>query len=153
MLRKRKKIKEKGRRIELHIFSGLSWRRENSWPGWIRFFQQSAFFIGNKGLVSWNQKWSETYSSSKFFFLATEQGVMNYGFRIHFDEFLCVLTICLKHSNFSLHYANISVGTPSLWFLVALDTGSDLFWLPCDCTSCIQGLRTGSGSVCSFIWV
>ncbi|KAL4645574.1 hypothetical protein ACB092_02G243600 [Castanea dentata] len=32
-----------------------------------------------------------------------------------------------------LYYANVSVGTPSLSFLVALDTGSYLFWLPCDC--------------------
>ncbi|XP_071710210.1 aspartyl protease family protein 1-like isoform X2 [Rutidosis leptorrhynchoides] len=44
-----------------------------------------------------------------------------------------------------LHYANVSVGTPSLWFLVALDTGSDLFWIPCDCRSCVQGLITRTG--------
>ena len=64
-----------------------------------------------------------------------------------------ILTICLKLWNFSLHYANVSLGTPSLWFLVALDTGSDLFWLPCDCTSCIKGLNTTSGKVCYFVWV
>ncbi|KAI4327779.1 hypothetical protein L6164_020202 [Bauhinia variegata] len=46
-----------------------------------------------------------------------------------------------------LHYANVSVGTPALWFLVALDTGSDLFWLPCNCTSCVHGLNTTSGQV------
>ncbi|KAJ8764494.1 hypothetical protein K2173_006234 [Erythroxylum novogranatense] len=44
-----------------------------------------------------------------------------------------------------LHYANVSIGTPSLWFMVALDTGSDLFWVPCDCISCVQGLQTPSG--------
>ncbi|KAL2966328.1 hypothetical protein AAZX31_16G110000 [Glycine max] len=45
-----------------------------------------------------------------------------------------------------LHFANVSVGTPPLWFLVALDTGSDLFWLPCDCISCVHGgLRTRTG--------
>ncbi|KAJ9146926.1 hypothetical protein P3X46_029139 [Hevea brasiliensis] len=44
-----------------------------------------------------------------------------------------------------LHYAFVLVGTPSLSFLVALDTGSDLFWLPCDCTSCVRGLQTSSG--------
>lgn len=48
---------------------------------------------------------------------------------------------------FSLHYANVSVGTPSLWFLVALDTGSDLLWLPCDCSSCVLALRSSSGQV------
>lgn len=35
-----------------------------------------------------------------------------------------------------LYYADVSVGTPAVSFLVALDTGSDLFWLPCDCKSC-----------------
>ncbi|KAI3871401.1 hypothetical protein MKW98_024570 [Papaver atlanticum] len=44
-----------------------------------------------------------------------------------------------------LHYAFVSLGTPSLPFLVALDTGSDLFWVPCNCTSCVRNLRTISG--------
>uniref|UniRef100_A0A1J3EZ36 Aspartic proteinase-like protein 1 n=2 Tax=Noccaea caerulescens TaxID=107243 RepID=A0A1J3EZ36_NOCCA len=42
----------------------------------------------------------------------------------------------------ALHYANISVGTPPTWFFVSLDTGSNLFWLPCDCgTTCIRDLE------------
>ncbi|XP_020886201.1 aspartyl protease family protein 1-like isoform X2 [Arabidopsis lyrata subsp. lyrata] len=45
-----------------------------------------------------------------------------------------------------LHYANVTVGTPSDWFLVALDTGSDLFWLPCDCTNCVRELKAPGGS-------
>ncbi|KAK1432612.1 hypothetical protein QVD17_09510 [Tagetes erecta] len=49
-----------------------------------------------------------------------------------------------------LHYANVSVGTPSLWFLVALDTGSDLFWIPCDCRSCVKGLVTRTGRQLDF---
>ncbi|KAA8547544.1 hypothetical protein F0562_003973 [Nyssa sinensis] len=49
-----------------------------------------------------------------------------------------------------LHYANVSLGTPSLWFLVALDTGSDLFWLPCDCISCVKGFVTRSGRETDF---
>ncbi|KAL4645560.1 hypothetical protein ACB092_02G242900 [Castanea dentata] len=50
-----------------------------------------------------------------------------------------------------LYYANVSVGTPSLSFLVALDTGSNLFWLPCDClnnSTCVTSLQTSSGQVC-----
>ncbi|KAK9713200.1 hypothetical protein RND81_06G011100 [Saponaria officinalis] len=43
-----------------------------------------------------------------------------------------------------LQYANVSVGTPGMWFLVALDTGSDLFWLPCDCDSCVRGVQINS---------
>lgn len=48
----------------------------------------------------------------------------------------------------SLHYANVTVGTPAQWFLVALDTGSDLFWLPCNCnSSCIRSMETDQGEV------
>ncbi|EMS47670.1 Aspartic proteinase-like protein 1 [Triticum urartu] len=36
----------------------------------------------------------------------------------------------------SLHYALVTVGTPGHTFMVALDTGSDLFWLPCQCDGC-----------------
>ncbi|KAH1113313.1 hypothetical protein J1N35_006691 [Gossypium stocksii] len=49
-----------------------------------------------------------------------------------------------------LHYANVTVGTPALWFLVALDTGSDLFWLPCDCSSCVQGIESPGGQTIDF---
>ncbi|MBA0824341.1 hypothetical protein Goarm_021017, partial [Gossypium armourianum] len=35
-----------------------------------------------------------------------------------------------------LHYTTVQLGTPGMKFMVALDTGSDLFWVPCDCTKC-----------------
>ncbi|KAH1058701.1 hypothetical protein AAZX31_02G042800 [Glycine max] len=35
-----------------------------------------------------------------------------------------------------LHYTTVQIGTPGVKFMVALDTGSDLFWVPCDCTRC-----------------
>ncbi|KAJ8545713.1 hypothetical protein K7X08_018296 [Anisodus acutangulus] len=35
-----------------------------------------------------------------------------------------------------LHYTTVTLGTPGLKFLVALDTGSDLFWVPCECGRC-----------------
>ncbi|KAH6784590.1 Eukaryotic aspartyl protease family protein [Perilla frutescens var. hirtella] len=35
-----------------------------------------------------------------------------------------------------LHYTTVTVGTPGMKFLVALDTGSDLFWVPCHCAEC-----------------
>ncbi|EOA23813.1 hypothetical protein CARUB_v10017028mg [Capsella rubella] len=51
------------------------------------------------------------------------------------------LTVAVDFMGF-LHYANVSVGTPATWFLVALDTGSDLFWVPCNCgTTCIRDLQ------------
>ncbi|XVF59834.1 hypothetical protein PTKIN_Ptkin07bG0307300 [Pterospermum kingtungense] len=49
-----------------------------------------------------------------------------------------------------LHYANVSVGTPALSFLVALDTGSSLFWLPCDCLSCVLGFKLSNGQEIDF---
>ncbi|XP_022949714.1 aspartyl protease family protein 1-like isoform X2 [Cucurbita moschata] len=42
-----------------------------------------------------------------------------------------------------LLYANISIGTPALDFFVALDTGSNLFWLPCECRSCPTSTPSG----------
>lgn len=50
----------------------------------------------------------------------------------------------------SLHYATVTLGTPGMKFLVALDTGSDLFWVPCDCSKCasIEGKRYSSVSFC-----
>ncbi|KAH7683877.1 Aspartic peptidase A1 family protein [Dioscorea alata] len=35
-----------------------------------------------------------------------------------------------------LHYTWIDLGTPKVSFLVALDAGSDLLWVPCDCIQC-----------------
>ncbi|CAL5189366.1 unnamed protein product [Lathyrus oleraceus] len=35
-----------------------------------------------------------------------------------------------------LHYTWIDIGTPNVSFLVALDTGSDQLWVPCDCIEC-----------------
>ena len=47
----------------------------------------------------------------------------------------------------SLHYAVVALGTPNVTFLVALDTGSDLFWVPCDCVKCAP-LSSPSYGVC-----
>ncbi|KAJ8771613.1 hypothetical protein K2173_026790 [Erythroxylum novogranatense] len=35
-----------------------------------------------------------------------------------------------------LHYTWVDIGTPNVSFLVALDAGSNLFWVPCDCIQC-----------------
>ncbi|XVE86728.1 hypothetical protein DITRI_Ditri18aG0056900 [Diplodiscus trichospermus] len=35
-----------------------------------------------------------------------------------------------------LHYTWVDIGTPNVSFLVALDVGSDLLWVPCDCVQC-----------------
>nr|XP_023886243.1 uncharacterized protein LOC111998376 [Quercus suber] len=50
----------------------------------------------------------------------------------------------------SLHYANVSLGNPSL----CLDTGSDLFWIPCDCQKniCVRALQSSSGAITKIGW-
>ncbi|RZC93747.1 hypothetical protein C5167_029390 [Papaver somniferum] len=58
-------------------------------------------------------------------------------------------TLLLSSLGF-LHYAYVSLGIPSKSFLVALDTGSDLFWVPCDCTSCVRNLVTSYGTELNF---
>ncbi|CAN6275327.1 unnamed protein product [Urochloa humidicola] len=58
----------------------------------------------------------------------------------------------LKVSNLGfLHYALVTVGTPGQTFMVALDTGSDLFWLPCQCDGCTPPVTAASGSASFYI--
>ncbi|ONM18497.1 Aspartyl protease family protein 1 [Zea mays] len=58
----------------------------------------------------------------------------------------------LKVSNLGfLHYALVTVGTPGQTFMVALDTGSDLFWLPCQCDGCTPPATAASGSATFYI--
>ncbi|XP_062198662.1 aspartyl protease family protein 1-like [Phragmites australis] len=46
-----------------------------------------------------------------------------------------------------LHYAVVALGTPNVTFLVALDTGSDLFWVPCDCIKCAPLVSQNYGNL------
>ena len=48
----------------------------------------------------------------------------------------------------SLHYTTVELGTPGVKFMVALDTGSDLFWVPCDCSRCAPTHGASYASVC-----
>ncbi|KAG8377340.1 hypothetical protein BUALT_Bualt08G0023000 [Buddleja alternifolia] len=45
-------------------------------------------------------------------------------------------SIVIGAETLRLHYAWINIGTPNNSFLVGLDTGSDMFWVPCDCIEC-----------------
>ena len=51
------------------------------------------------------------------------------------DICLCVF-LCNSFFMARLHYTWIDIGTPNVSFLVALDAGSDLLWVPCDCIQC-----------------
>ena len=52
---------------------------------------------------------------------------------------------------YSLHYTTVQLGTPGVKFMVALDTGSDLFWVPCECSKCASTDGTVYTSVCSLL--
>lgn len=62
-------------------------------------------------------------------------------------EFLFVLD--LSEIVCSLHYTTVQLGSPGMKFMVALDTGSDLFWVPCDCSRCAPTEGSPYASVCS----
>lgn len=68
-------------------------------------------------------------------------------------DFLCLTSFfCLVFFEYSLHYTTVELGTPGVKFMVALDTGSDLFWVPCDCTRCAatdSSAFSALASVCS----
>jgi hypothetical protein len=36
----------------------------------------------------------------------------------------------------NVFYAFINIGTPPAYYVVALDTASDLLWVPCECRQC-----------------
>ncbi|KAJ4776489.1 Eukaryotic aspartyl protease family protein [Rhynchospora pubera] len=47
----------------------------------------------------------------------------------------------------NLHYAYVDLGSPSQIFLVALDTGSPLFWVPCNCKQCAPTSDSSYGNI------
>nr|ADE76261.1 unknown [Picea sitchensis] len=47
-----------------------------------------------------------------------------------------------------LFYSMVQVGTPNVTLFVALDTGSDVFWVPCDCQACAPTSAASYGLVC-----
>lgn len=49
-----------------------------------------------------------------------------------------------------LYYTAVQVGTPNVSLLVALDTGSDLFWVPCNCKQCSPPALSSNGSNVTF---
>ncbi|KHN04699.1 Aspartic proteinase-like protein 1 [Glycine soja] len=55
-------------------------------------------------------------------------------------------TFLFGNALYWLHYTWIDIGTPNVSFLVALDAGSDMLWVPCDCIECAS-LSAGNYNV------
>ncbi|XP_017246693.1 aspartyl protease family protein 1 [Daucus carota subsp. sativus] len=108
-----------------HRFSGLvkNWSESS----------RSNFFAGN---------WPEKGSVEYYFQLANHDHLLRYRRRRLSGSQDLPLTFSDGNATFRisslgfLHYTMVSLGTPGMKFMVALDTGSDLFWVPCDCTQC-----------------
>jgi hypothetical protein len=58
----------------------------------------------------------------------------NFGTRL--SDKRCNEQSCGNFVECSLFYAFVKIGTPGKQYLVALDTGTDLLWLPCECQHC-----------------
>ncbi|XP_043708719.1 aspartyl protease family protein 1-like isoform X3 [Telopea speciosissima] len=100
-----------------------------------------------KGILvdHWPEKGTADYYST----LADRDRIMR-GFRfMDVDQHITFAdgnsTIRISSLGF-LHYTTVSLGTPAKTFLVALDTGSDLFWVPCDCRKCAPLASSNYGS-------
>lgn len=86
-------------------------------------------------------KWIRVFSGFRGFEIEIDR-----GFEIEIE--VVYLFIFVFFGEFSLHYAMVSLGTPSQTYMVALDTGSDLFWVPCDCIKCAPTSSATYGFVC-----
>ncbi|RAL54126.1 hypothetical protein DM860_004597 [Cuscuta australis] len=100
--------------------------------------------LGNKGLPK--QGTVEYYSASR----ARDQHRRR---QLHTKHNLPAMTFAGGDVNTQiyhlgmLHYAEIRVGTPPVSFMVALDTGSVISWLPCGCVDCAHSFETDSGQI------
>ncbi|CAN1757706.1 Aspartyl protease family protein 1 [Linum perenne] len=93
---------------------------------------------GKKSLHFPPQKWPEEGSFEYYAALARRDHFLR-GRRLSDDSPLAFAdgnsTFRLSSLGF-LHYTTVELGTPGVKFMVALDTGSDLFWVPCQCSRC-----------------
>jgi hypothetical protein len=62
--------------------------------------------------------------------------VIWWNFDTRFSDKRCNEQLCGNFVECSLFYAFVKIGTPGKQYIVALDTGTDLLWLPCECQHC-----------------
>lgn len=106
-----------------------------------RFSDQLKNWSGVSGKLSLPDSWPAKGSIEYYAQLAFRDRFFR-GQRQRLSEFDGPLAFSDGNTSFRisslgfLHYTTVQLGTPGMKFMVALDTGSDLFWVPCDCSRC-----------------
>ncbi|CAA6665078.1 unnamed protein product [Spirodela intermedia] len=99
-----------------------------------------------EGAVGWLSRGSEDYYRALVGRdLLRQKNKLGVRYQVVFPSRAAELWVSGTTSAGELHYTWVDIGTPNVSFLVALDAGSDLFWVPCDCIQCaaLSGGRNG----------
>ncbi|TKY56232.1 Aspartic proteinase protein 1 [Spatholobus suberectus] len=105
-----------------------------------RFSEEAKVHLASRGNGSVLQSWPKR-NSSDYFRLLLRSDVTRQRMRLGSQYQSLYLsegsqTFFFGNVLYWLHYTWIDIGNPSVSFLVALDAGSDMLWVPCDCIEC-----------------
>ncbi|QCE00484.1 aspartyl protease family protein [Vigna unguiculata] len=115
-----------------------------------RFSKEAKIHLASRGNGSALQSWPER-NSSEYLRLLLRSDVTRQRMRLG-SQYETLYpseggeTFSFGNVLYWLHYAWIDIGTPNVSFLVALDAGSDMLWVPCDCIECAS-LSAGNYNV------
>ncbi|KAK8466844.1 hypothetical protein PHAVU_008G170200 [Phaseolus vulgaris] len=115
-----------------------------------RFSEEAKVHLASRGNGSVLQSWPKR-NSSEYFRLLLRNDVTRQRMRLG-SQYETLYpseggqTFSFGDALYWLHYAWIDIGTPNVSFLVALDAGSDMLWVPCDCIECAS-LSAGNYNV------
>lgn len=105
-----------------------------------RFSEEAKVHLASKGKGGVSVEWPNR-SSSEYFRLLLSSDLTRQRMRLgsQYDSLYPSegnQTLFFGNALYWLHYTWIDIGTPNVPFLVALDSGSDMLWVPCDCIEC-----------------